>query len=778
MASKEQGWGFAVGNNGNKHGTDGNDPRSDRQKWGYDVEKGIKNSFEKRKTERRHDDVGWAYPINSPYVNYNAGREKATPEEKKRQEQYRTEQLRWEAARREASRKDGKVPEYRTELPFERETRIDAERREEIRHEQLRREAIRRAAAREGAPKPTVDTSYEQIANSRRNTAEMPKSANGASRQNGGFSPDNMTPEQKKRYEKAYFEKYGKSPYVQKNTAGASRDGEFYFESDAQKKAQREKEIRDRINRERAYREQIRRQREQRRAENGAYGESPNRGYREDTNGGYSESEIDRNARERREAARREAAQREYERATFEQRRREVEQRRREAEEKLRKKRRRRLVFKQFKFHTAVVLIAALVTFAVIAIILRTVLWSKGDSESKSYSYTYGDTTITGVSAELANPAGDIRINFTCLADLCEFYTAGDGEKMKYVVNKGNEDDLSDGTATDNYISFEIGGVTADINGTSVVLSSETVYTDSSLWVSDDIMDFFTSGISYSVEGRNAVFSRNIAKAKDGTVIRDNDGNATYEEIKLKYSLTNTPETAEVTDDGKDDVKPVNGTPSDVTFTADLSAYEEYMNPSDATPFLVLVNKTTTVDASFIPENLTNIVDTRQDGRATQQMVFTAEKALEAMFTELRACGYDDLSVTSGYRTYEYQEQLFNSYINQEMAKGLDYDSAKAEVLTYSAAPGTSEHQTGLCCDMHNLGAADQAFANEPAYTWLKENCWKFGFIIRFPEGKDDVTGYEFEPWHYRFVGRFTAEKIMKDGICLEEYLNDIGPLD
>ena len=109
------------------------------------------------------------------------------------------------------------------------------------------------------------------------------------------------------------------------------------------------------------------------------------------------------------------------------------------------------------------------------------------------------------------------------------------------------------------------------------------------------------------------------------------------------------------------------------------------------------------------------------------------------------------------------------------MAKGLTEEAAREEVLTYSAAPGTSEHQTGLCCDMHNLGAADVAFANEDAYKWLKENCWKFGFILRFPEGKDDITGYQFEPWHYRFVGRYTAEKIHNSNMCLEEYLDTLN---
>lgn len=72
---------------------------------------------------------------------------------------------------------------------------------------------------------------------------------------------------------------------------------------------------------------------------------------------------------------------------------------------------------------------------------------------------------------------------------------------------------------------------------------------------------------------------------------------------------------------------------------------------------------------------------------------------------------------------------------------------------------------------MHNLPGADVSFANQEVYKWLRENAWKFGFILRFPEDKTEITGYSFEPWHYRFVGRYHAQKIHKGGLCLEEYL-------
>ena len=76
---------------------------------------------------------------------------------------------------------------------------------------------------------------------------------------------------------------------------------------------------------------------------------------------------------------------------------------------------------------------------------------------------------------------------------------------------------------------------------------------------------------------------------------------------------------------------------------------------------------------------------------------------------------------------------------------------------------------------MHNLSSASQRFANEEAYTWLIENCYKFGFILRFPEGKEDITGYSFEPWHYRFVGRYHASEMHRLDMCLEEYIAYLG---
>lgn len=207
-----------------------------------------------------------------------------------------------------------------------------------------------------------------------------------------------------------------------------------------------------------------------------------------------------------------------------------------------------------------------------------------------------------------------------------------------------------------------------------------------------------------------------------------------------------------------------------VKYKIDISQWEQYIDPEDDTPFLILVNKTNPLDKDYVPANMIDVVNTRKDGRATQKMVKEAEKALEAFLLEAKEYGVTNVSVTSAYRSYAYQEQLFNSYVNQHLSKYPSREACEKYVETFSARPGTSEHQTGLTCDMHNLSSAEVSFAKTKEAKWLAENAHRFGFILRYPEDKVDITGYSYEPWHFRFVGRKVATEIYQNGWCLEEY--------
>ena len=141
-------------------------------------------------------------------------------------------------------------------------------------------------------------------------------------------------------------------------------------------------------------------------------------------------------------------------------------------------------------------------------------------------------------------------------------------------------------------------------------------------------------------------------------------------------------------------------------------------------------------------------------------------------FNELStAAAKEGLSIyiSSGYRSYKDQETIYNNYIEDEKKKGNSESEAKKIVDTYSARPGYSEHQSGLCIDVNTI---NDAFGYTPEAAWLAEHAHEYGFIIRYPQGKEAITGYQYEPWHIRYVGSKVADKIYKNGQCLEEYLN------
>ena len=214
---------------------------------------------------------------------------------------------------------------------------------------------------------------------------------------------------------------------------------------------------------------------------------------------------------------------------------------------------------------------------------------------------------------------------------------------------------------------------------------------------------------------------------------------------------------------------------ADFTYRIDIDPYRSAIE-TDNPGYLTLVNKTHPVGKDFSPKDIT-VLDTKMTFSGKEvKLESTAARAVEAMVREMWANGWTDIQVTSGYRTYEYQSLLFNKYIDDEQRKHPDWSTSRCEqeVLTYSARPGTSEHQTGLCVDLivSTDPRLDESFASHPAYAWLQANAFKFGFILRFPQGKDSVTGYTYEPWHYRFVGIDAAKQIHDAGLTLEEYLD------
>ena len=135
-----------------------------------------------------------------------------------------------------------------------------------------------------------------------------------------------------------------------------------------------------------------------------------------------------------------------------------------------------------------------------------------------------------------------------------------------------------------------------------------------------------------------------------------------------------------------------------------------------------------------------------------------AEKALNSMQQDAKNVGFE-LPLLSGFRSYQRQTELYNSYVKKH---------GEEKANTFSAKPGYSEHQTGLAFD---IGQLEYSFGNTPSGKWLAENAHKYGFIIRYLKGKEDITGYVYEPWHVRYLGVDIATKVKESGLSLEEYL-------
>lgn len=145
---------------------------------------------------------------------------------------------------------------------------------------------------------------------------------------------------------------------------------------------------------------------------------------------------------------------------------------------------------------------------------------------------------------------------------------------------------------------------------------------------------------------------------------------------------------------------------------------------------------------------------------------------LKAMLEACRAAGYEPY-ICSAYRDRETQISLYENKLAALMAQGLDKEAAQTEAARHVARPDTSEHQTGLAVDIIDSGytVLDEAQAITGTQQWLMKNSWRYGFILRYPEDKSETTGIIYEPWHYRYVGRESAEGIYESGLCLEEWL-------
>lgn len=174
---------------------------------------------------------------------------------------------------------------------------------------------------------------------------------------------------------------------------------------------------------------------------------------------------------------------------------------------------------------------------------------------------------------------------------------------------------------------------------------------------------------------------------------------------------------------------------------------------------ILIVNKTYPLPSDYVPSN------TYKDATGLNYCSTCLDNETYDKYKEMKADATSlglNIWIQSGYRSYSLQESLYNKYVNRDGKEAAD---------TYSARPGHSEHQTGLAFDLNSI-TDDFQYTDEGI--WINNNCYKYGFILRYPKGKEHITGYKYESWHLRYVGIELASKLYNNGdwITLEEHFN------
>ncbi len=188
----------------------------------------------------------------------------------------------------------------------------------------------------------------------------------------------------------------------------------------------------------------------------------------------------------------------------------------------------------------------------------------------------------------------------------------------------------------------------------------------------------------------------------------------------------------------------------------------------DSDPCLILVNPD-----NYIPDDYTVELVTVQ---GKYQLDEKAAQSAKDLIAAAKEAGFD-MQICSAYRTIEKSAELYQRKVQQYLDAGYIQSIAEVEAAKWVAPPGTSEHHTGLAMDIVSsdywgyYSDLEHDYENFDSFKWIYEHCAEYGFILRYPKDKQDITGITYEPWHYRYVGVEAAEYIMENGLCLEEYL-------
>lgn len=262
--------------------------------------------------------------------------------------------------------------------------------------------------------------------------------------------------------------------------------------------------------------------------------------------------------------------------------------------------------------------------------------------------------------------------------------------------------------------------------------------------------------------GYNETEIKDITKLKDDqikAILKKKYNRLNIKFIRQKYFITNNLDRyIKYYNNHKDDK--ISHIVSIVNVCADEDYYDkDTVKKTDISKKeLMLVNKFNYLDENYAPDDIVKV--SVQFAYGDNEIKKEVYEKFRSMYNDAKKEGLY-LIITSSYRDYNFQKELWDSYANQKGDEWADSVSARA---------GYSEHQTGYTLDIVTYNANMSSFETTDEFKWLQDNAYKYGFILRYPKDKEDITGYSYESWHYRYVGKDVATKIKKLGITFDEY--------
>lgn len=414
------------------------------------------------------------------------------------------------------------------------------------------------------------------------------------------------------------------------------------------------------------------------------------------------------------------------------------------------KKKQSRLV-KFAKNNTVATVIISILIFAVIAsaILLGIHLsGTLGANSKRDYRFIYEQFGKNDEEIKLKYEnivINDVLyVDMNRLAEFAGLSVSGSEETMKYIASE------------EHYLKFTNDSEYAVINAAKVAIPAPAIIKDGKCLVPYQVISkAISGGIEFKLnQSRNTVnVIRKNYKVEDITY--NEDVTFSYEKFTVVQAIQST-------------------VGIDFEYNIDVLNYISHIDPEDSSVYLILVNSAHPLGEHYIPDTLSSLPSRLTAVGETYGLVPSAREALVAMMLAMeKDLKSNSTYVTSAYRSYSYQYDLFEKYVKNYTDLGLDRNAAESEVLKTVARPGTSEHQSGLCVDFitNSMTELNNTFENSAAFAWLSQNAHKYGFILRYPANKTDVTSYRYESWHYRFVGRTAATEMYVSGLCLEEYL-------